>query len=110
MRIRDPRVGIVCDGHEPNEAEKQRPCRVPIEPVHVVSPRNDRREQQGYHHSAKASRGFGAFALRYCDAQRRQPVHLDRPGGGLDGVVIRSLGVVDAVSQFRRRFWGRVSR
>jgi len=109
MRIRDPRVGIVRDGHEPNEAEEQRPCRVPIEPVHVVSPRKDRREQEGYQHSAKASRGFGAFALRYCDAQRRQPVHLDRPAPALTASVIRTVGVVDAFSQFRRRFWGRVS-
>lgn len=83
MRIRDPRVGIVRDGHEPNDAEEQRPCRVPIEPVHMVSPRKDRREQQGYQHSAKASRGFGAFALRYCDAQQRQPFHLDRPAAAL---------------------------
>jgi hypothetical protein len=27
----------------------------------------------------------------------------------LTASVIRSLGVVDAFSQFRRRFWGRVS-
>jgi hypothetical protein len=104
MRIRDPRVGIVRDGHEPNEAEEQRPCRVPIEPVHVVSPRKDRREQEGYQHSAKASRGFVAFALRYCDAQRRQPVQPDRPAEGLTASVIRSPGVVDAFSQFRQRF------
>src|SRR6478735_3932166 len=37
MRICDPRVGIVRDGHEPNEAEKQRPCCMPIKPVHVIS-------------------------------------------------------------------------
>jgi len=90
MRVCDLRVRIVRDGHEPNEAEEQRPCRVPIEPVHVVSPRKDRREQEGYQHSAKASRGFGAFALRYCDAQRRQPVHLDRPAAALTASVIRS--------------------
>src|ERR1700730_17063537 len=36
MRIRDLRIRIVRDGHEPNEAEEQRPCCVPIDPVHVV--------------------------------------------------------------------------
>ena len=36
MRIRDLRVRIVRDGHEPNEAEEQRPRCVPIDPVHVV--------------------------------------------------------------------------
>jgi hypothetical protein len=36
MHICDPRVRIVRDGHEPNEAEEQRPCRVPVEPVHVI--------------------------------------------------------------------------
>ena len=36
MRICDPRVRIVRDGHEPNEAEEQRPCRVPVEPVHAI--------------------------------------------------------------------------
>jgi hypothetical protein len=99
MRICDPRVGIARDGHEPNDAEEQRPCRVPIEPVHVISPRKDRREQEGYQHSAKASRGFGAFALRYCDAQRRQPVRLDRPAPAMTGVVIRSPSVGDALPQ-----------
>src|SRR5262245_57295054 len=34
MRICDPRIRIVRDGHEPNEAEEQRPRCVPIEPVH----------------------------------------------------------------------------
>src|SRR5713101_3304755 len=37
MRIRDLRVRIVRDGHEPNKAEEERPCCVPIEPVHVIS-------------------------------------------------------------------------
>jgi hypothetical protein len=41
----------VCDGHEPNEAEEQRPCGVPIEPVHVISSPKDRREQEGYQNS-----------------------------------------------------------
>jgi hypothetical protein len=27
---------MVRDGHEPNEAEEQRPCCVPIDPVHAV--------------------------------------------------------------------------
>jgi len=82
----------VRDGHEPNDAEEQRPCRVPIEPVHVVSPRKDRREEQGYQHSAKASRGFGAF----CAAVLSQ-----RPAAALTASVIRSLGVVDAFSRSR---------
>jgi hypothetical protein len=51
MRIYDLRVRIVCDGHEPNEAEEQRPCGVPIEPVHVISSPKDRREQEGYQNS-----------------------------------------------------------
>jgi hypothetical protein len=51
MRICDPRVGIVRDGHEPNEAEEQRPCRVPIEPVHAISSPKERREQEGYQNS-----------------------------------------------------------
>jgi hypothetical protein len=41
----------VRDGHEPNEAEEQRPCCVPIEPVHVNSSPKDRREQEGYQNS-----------------------------------------------------------
>src|SRR5229473_4058210 len=45
MRVCDLRIRIVRDGHEPNEAEEQRPCRVPIEPVHVISSPKDRREQ-----------------------------------------------------------------
>src|SRR5258708_23115743 len=36
VRIRDLRVRMVRDGHEPNEAEEQRPPCVPIDPVHVV--------------------------------------------------------------------------
>jgi hypothetical protein len=51
MRICDLRVRIVRDGHEPNEAEEQRPCCVPIEPVHVISSPKDRREQEGYQNS-----------------------------------------------------------
>jgi hypothetical protein len=51
MRIYDLRVRIVRDGHEPNKAEEQRPCRVPIEPVHVISSPKDRREQEGYQNS-----------------------------------------------------------
>jgi hypothetical protein len=51
MRICDLRVRIVRDGHEPNEAEEQRPCYVPIEPVHVISSPKDRREQEGYQNS-----------------------------------------------------------
>src|SRR5205085_5141217 len=37
MRVRNRRLVIVRDGHEPNEAEEQRPCCVPIDPVHVIS-------------------------------------------------------------------------
>src|ERR1700730_15782297 len=37
MRIRNPRIGMARDGHEPNEAEEQRPRRVPVKPVHVNS-------------------------------------------------------------------------
>jgi len=51
MRICDLRVRIVRDGHEPNEAEEQRPGCVPIEPVHVISSPKDRREQEGYQNS-----------------------------------------------------------
>ena len=40
MRIRNPRVGMARDGHEPNEAEEQRPRRVPVKPVHVNSSPN----------------------------------------------------------------------
>ena len=65
MRICDPRVSIVRDGHEPNEAEEQRPCRVPIEPVHVIPPPKDRREQEGYQHSAKrVPKDSVPFAMR----------------------------------------------
>lgn len=46
MRICNLRVRIVRDGHEPNEAEEQRLCRVPIEPVHVISSPKDRRDRQ----------------------------------------------------------------
>ena len=45
MRICDLRVRIVRNGHEPNKAEEQRPCCVPIEPVHVISSLKDRPEQ-----------------------------------------------------------------
>ena len=51
MRIRNPRVGVVRDGHEPNEAEEQRPCRVPINPVHVIFLAERRRELQAYQNS-----------------------------------------------------------
>src|SRR5713101_7294408 len=54
MRIRDLRVRILRDGHEPNEAEEQRPCCVPIEPVHVISSPKDRREQEGYQNSGSS--------------------------------------------------------
>jgi hypothetical protein len=53
MRICDLRVRIVRDGHEPNEAEEQRPRCVPIEPVHVISSPKDRREQKGYQNSVR---------------------------------------------------------
>src|SRR3979411_462948 len=63
MRICDLRVRIVRDGHEPNEAEEQRPCCVPIEPVHVISSPKDRREQEGYQNSGSfGENGWGDFA------------------------------------------------
>jgi hypothetical protein len=52
MRICDPRVRIVRDGHEPNEAEEQRPSRVPIEPVHMIFLAERPVEKlEGYQHS-----------------------------------------------------------
>ena len=66
MRICDLRVRIVRDGHEPNEAEEQRPRCVPIEPVHVISSPKDRREQEGYQNS-------GSFGENnWCDFRRCQ--------------------------------------
>src|SRR5216683_3880236 len=63
MRICDLRVRIVRDGHEPNEAEEQRPCCVPIEPVHVISSSKDRREQEGYQNSGSfGEKSWGDFA------------------------------------------------
>jgi hypothetical protein len=63
MRICDLRVRIVRDGHEPNEAEEQRPCCVPIEPVHVISSPKDRREQEGYQNSGSfGEKSWGDFA------------------------------------------------
>jgi hypothetical protein len=51
------------DGHEPNEAEEQRPCCVPIEPVHVISSPKDRREQEGYQNSGSfGEKSWGDFA------------------------------------------------
>src|SRR6266404_2273840 len=51
------------DGHEPNEAEEQRPCCVPIEPVHVISSPKDRREQEGYQISGSfGEKSWGDFA------------------------------------------------
>ena len=51
------------DGHEPNEAEEQRPCCVPIEPVHVISSPKDRREQEGYQNSGSfGENSWGDFA------------------------------------------------
>src|SRR5437879_5947078 len=51
MRIRDPCVGVARDGHEPNEAKEQRPCGVPVEPVHVTSSRKAVESGQDYRHS-----------------------------------------------------------
>jgi hypothetical protein len=39
MRICDPRVSIVRDGHEPNEAKEQRPCLRRLGVVRVCGPR-----------------------------------------------------------------------
>lgn len=63
MRICDLRVRIVRDGHEPNEAEEQRPGCVPIEPVHVISSPKDRREQEVYQNSGSFGENrWGDFA------------------------------------------------
>jgi hypothetical protein len=63
MRICDLRVRIVRDGHEPNETEEQRPCCVPIEPVHVISSPKGRREQERYQNSGSFDEnGWGDFA------------------------------------------------
>jgi hypothetical protein len=63
IRICDLRVRIVRDGHEPNEAEEQRPGCIPIEPVHVISSPKDRREQEGYQNSGSFGENrWGDFA------------------------------------------------
>jgi len=63
MRICDLRVRVVRDGHEPNEAEEQRPCCVPIDPVHVISSPKARREQEGYQNSGSfGENGWGDLA------------------------------------------------
>jgi hypothetical protein len=48
MCIRDLYVGIVRDGHEPHEAEEQRPCCVPIDPVHVITSPKDVESRKAY--------------------------------------------------------------
>ena len=68
MRICDLRVRIMRDGHEPNEAEEQRPCCVPIEPVHVISSPKDRREQEGYQNS-------GSFGENGWADMSQLPIH-----------------------------------
>src|SRR5258705_3653501 len=74
MRVCDLRVRIVRDGHEPNEAEEQRPCRVPIEPVHVTTSPKDRRELKGYQNSAFAHTAVVAtHGHALPDAWRRAP-------------------------------------
>jgi hypothetical protein len=69
----------VRDGHEPKEAEEQRPCCVPIEPVHVISSPKDRREQEGYQNSGSlGENGWGDFAgvnpLSFARRARRYPL------------------------------------
>src|SRR5467141_5255377 len=75
MRICDLRVRIVRDGHKPNEAEEQRPCCVPIEPVHVISSPKDRREQEGYQNSGSSVKIAGVTSqvsiLAFCQHHRR---------------------------------------
>src|SRR6267142_451681 len=75
MRICDLRVRILRDGHEPNEAEEQRPCCVPIEPVHVISSPKDRREQEGYQNSGSSVKIAGVTSqvsiLAFCQLHRR---------------------------------------
>src|SRR5258706_5575459 len=87
------------DGHEPNEAEEQRPCCVPIEPVHVTSSPKDRREQEGYQNSGSfGEKRWGDFAeinplsfareaivakhghaLPYCMGNHHRPRHPPAP-------------------------------
>ncbi len=75
MRICDLRIRIVRDGHKPNEAEEQRPCCVPIEPVHVTSSPKDRREQEGYQNSGSSVKIAGVTSqvsiLAFCQHHRR---------------------------------------
>ena len=70
MRICDLRVRIVRDGHEPNEAEEQRPCCVPIEPVHVISSPKDRREQEGYQNSGSFGENGSQLPIHDLSRQR----------------------------------------
>jgi hypothetical protein len=63
----------VRDGHEPNEAEEQRPCCVPIEPVHVISSPKDRREQEGYQNSGSfGENGWVISQLPIHDLSRKR--------------------------------------
>src|ERR1700726_4366241 len=70
MRICDLRVRIVRDGHEPNEAEEQRPCCVPIEPVHVTSSPKDRRAQEGYQNSGSFGENGSQLPIHDLSRQR----------------------------------------
>src|SRR6267378_8028004 len=58
------------DGHEPNEAEEQRPCCVPIEPVHVISSPKDRREQEGYQNSGSFGENGSQLPIHDLSRQR----------------------------------------
>jgi hypothetical protein len=73
--IAQMRIRIVRDGHKPNEAEEQRPCCVPIEPVHVISSQKDRREQEGYQNSGSSVKIAGVTSqvslLAFCQHHRR---------------------------------------
>src|SRR6266436_944370 len=83
MRICDLRVRIVRDGHEPNEAEEQRPCCVPIEPVHAISSPKDRREQEGYQNS-------GSFGEKSWVTSQILIHYLSRGRPSLQNMVTRS--------------------
>src|ERR1700730_9123471 len=67
MRICDLRVRIVRDGHEPNEAEEERPCCVPIDEQLILSSPKDRREQEGYQNSGSPSANTIAAPSAFCD-------------------------------------------
>ena len=110
MRICDLRVRIVRGGHEPNEAEEQRPCCVPIEPVHVISSLKDRREQKGYQNSGSlGENGWGDFAgvnpLYFAREPLRAQILLAADAGCSDEEIARTVAVGGStVYRTKRRF------